>query len=401
MSLSQLPLSYCTNVHPAQTVAEVLTGLKTYTGPVARRLQRPLAAGLWLAHPVIRELLADSSQRAMLAATLADEGLVCYTLNAFPFGDFHSERVKDQVYLPDWSHPDRLRYTQGCAEVLSELLPADHEGSLSTVPLGFKGHSHTHHVQTVSFYDDCCSQLLQFTRFAARLYAETGKRIRLGLEPEPCCLLETSDETMQFFDRLWSLAEANDLLDEAQTTIGVCYDVCHQAVEFEAATHALESLRNFGIRVNKVHITHAVAAASPLQNPAVRAALEQLIEPRYLHQTFARQSHGAPVSVLDLSAELLETPPPAFAESDEWRVHFHVPIQLEQLGPLRTTHAELVEALTTIARWDYAPHLEVETYTWPVLPDGQRQPLVEGLTDELLAAYRLLDQIASQGERRS
>ena len=126
MSLSDLPLSYCTNVHPGRSVVEVEAGLDACTVEVHRALGRPLAAGLWLAAPVIEELRQDSDALQRFIEGIGERGLVCYTLNAFPYGDFHGERVKEQVYLPDWSAPARLQYTLACGDLLAALLP---EGS--------------------------------------------------------------------------------------------------------------------------------------------------------------------------------------------------------------------------------------------------------------------------------
>src|SRR5438034_9156561 len=156
MSLSPLPLSYCTNVHPGRSVAEVERGLDDYTVHVRERFGAPLAAGLWLARPVADELGSSRDLLRRFADGLRRRGLTCHTLNAFPYGDFHSERVKENVYLPDWSQPQRKAYTERCAALLAELLPEGvNEGSISTVPLGFKGFTHS-----PEFFDRCVAQLI-------------------------------------------------------------------------------------------------------------------------------------------------------------------------------------------------------------------------------------------------
>ena len=133
MTFSALPLSYCTNVHPGRTVDEVIDGISTYTAKVRQQLDAPMAAGLWLANSVTSQLQASEADLERLAQTLWQHDLYCYTLNAFPFGDFHSNRVKEQVYLPDWSTYDRIAYTRDCARILAQLLPEGAEGSISTV----------------------------------------------------------------------------------------------------------------------------------------------------------------------------------------------------------------------------------------------------------------------------
>jgi sugar phosphate isomerase/epimerase len=250
MSLSPLPLSYCTNVHPGRNLAEVLDGLKQYTVPVRQEFGHPLAAGLWLAAPVISELLSTAGRLPDFARTLASLGLPCYTLNAFPYGDFHSVRVKEKVYLPDWSQAERASYSLDCARVLSVLLPEGADGSISTVPLGFKQLSHPE-----DFFDQCIGRLLETATALDRLHSETGRLIRLAIEPEPLCLLETTPETLSFFERLFALAETRGLLEIARRHLGVCYDVCHQAVEFESIAQSIEAIDRAGIRFNKIHIT--------------------------------------------------------------------------------------------------------------------------------------------------
>lgn len=386
MTLSSLPLSYCTNVHPGQTVHEVLTGLAQFTLPIRAQFGEPLAAGLWLAKSVIDEL-ADDRERARFAEWLASQNLPVYTLNAFPYGNFHSDRVKEQVYLPDWTQPIRRQYTQDCAVVLAHLLPPEVDGSISTVPLGFKALA-----TPPDFIERCLDPLIDLSRFLADLRLHHGRTVRLAIEPEPMCVLETTPETVRFFDQLRDRARKRNSLAEVEEHLGVCYDVCHQAVEFEDVPASLRSFHAAGIRINKVHISCAIDAPRAGSDPAVRDALRRYIEPRYLHQTFARSATGT-VSYLDLDAALTDAPPPAFQSAEHWRVHFHVPVDAEHIGPLGTTRAELIAALQVLPELPYAPHLEVETYTWEVLPGGGRQELTTGFARELTATQRLLHQI--------
>lgn len=385
MTISSLPLSYCTNVHPGRSVAEVEDGLDRFTLPIKAGYGHDLAAGLWLAAPVIQELTASPDAVRRFGEGLARRGLTCYTLNAFPYGDFHSARVKENVYLPDWTQPNRLQYTVGCAQVLAALLPDGAEGSISTVPLGFKPFEHPS-----DFADRCADQLIELARQLHRLNVETGKVIRLAIEPEPFCVIETTDETLQFFSQLRERAADAGALDVVNSHLGVCYDVCHQAVEFEDVAASIRSLTAAQIRINKVHITCAIEIANPGTNAAARTALARYVEPRYLHQTFARTKSGTIVRQVDLDEPLASTPPADFRDAPMWRVHFHVPVDSEHLGPLGTTRGELKKALAVIPELDYAPHLEVETYTWEVLPGGGTPNIVEGFTRELLATRKLL-----------
>ncbi len=385
MSLSSLPLSYCTNVHPGRSLNEVCEGIHQFTAPTRREFGSPLAAGLWLAQPVIRELSEDPRRLDRLSGLLAKDDLVCYTLNAFPYGDFHSVRVKEQVYLPDWATPERLDYTTNCAHVLARLMPEGTEGSISTVPLGFKQLP-----REDDFLDRCLDNLLTLARLLDELHDETGRVVRLAIEPEPLSILETTGETLAFFSQLRERADTRGLQDAVRRHVGVCYDVCHQSVEFEDVADSIAQLQAADIRINKVHITCAIRLLDPGNNREGREALAQYVEPRYLHQTFARTQSGDIFAAIDLSEPLALTPPPDYANAVEWRVHYHVPVNAETLGPLGTTRDDLKQALAAVARLEYAPHLEVETYTWDVLPEGRRPSLVDGLTEELAATRALL-----------
>jgi sugar phosphate isomerase/epimerase len=389
MSISKLPLSYCTNVHPGRTVAEVETSLNDFAVPLRENLGAPLAAGLWLAQPVIRELLALKDGVKRLSDRLRQQGLTCHTLNAFPFGDFHSARVKENVYLPDWADAKRLQYTVDAANVLAALMPEGCEGSISTMPLGFKPFEHP-----AGFLERSGDQLIEAARQLDELHDETGKVIRLAIEPEPFCLLETTAEALAFFELLWQRATDAGVADAARRHLGLCYDVCHQSVEFEDVAASIGAIDDAGVRINKVHITCAIELADPANNVEGRMSLSRYVEPRYLHQTMARLPGGKVLREVDLNEKLALEPSKEFRNAECWRVHFHVPVNAEHLGPLQTTRPDLERALRTVASLSYAPHLEVETYTWEVLPDGGKTPLVEGLTRELTATRDLLDALA-------
>ncbi len=385
MSLSTLPLSYCTNVHPGRSVAEVEAGLDRYAVAVRDRLGRPLAAGLWFARPVVTELLATPDGVKRFADGVQRRGLTCYTLNAFPFGDFHSARVKENVYLPDWSTDERLLYTNQCAEVLAGLLTDGEDGSISTLPLGFKGFSHP-----PDFLDQSARQLARAAVALAQLRKRTGKHIRLAVEPEPLCVLETTAEAIDFFRRLAHHADRAGQGDAVRAHVGLCFDVCHQAVEFEDIELSIRELDEVEIRINKVHLSCAVELEKPATNAEGRAALRHYIEPRYLHQTTARDGFGVVIRETDLNEAFIANPSLDFANAHAWRVHFHVPVDAHRLGPLGTTRPALIQALTAVATLNYAPHLEVETYTWEVLPGAVEADLVEGLTRELNSAEKLI-----------
>jgi len=172
----------------------------------------------------------------------------------------------------------------------------------------------------------------------------------------------------------------------------VCYDVCHQAVEYEDAAASVAAISRAGVRINKVHVSCALQL-DRADNPAGRDALRRYVEPRYLHQTTARVSGGGVARFTDLSEAFIDDPPAEFRDAPSWRVHFHVPVDADRIGPLATTRPDLRAALAAVAKLDYAPHLEVETYTWEVMPGRQQVDLAEALAKELTAARAMIDAV--------
>ena len=384
MSLSELPLSYCTNVHPGRSVAEVEAGLDRYTLPIARAYARPLAAGLWLARPVVAELLESPGRVAQFTDALARRGLTCHTLNAFPYGDFHSTRVKENVYLPDWSQPERLDYTEQCASVLAAMLPAGVEGSISTLPLGFKEFHHP-----ADFRDTAAAQLVECARRLADLHARTGKLIRLAVEPEPFCVIETTDEAVDFFRNLWREGDRRARPKPSAPTSASASTYATRPSSSKTSPPRCEPCTRPACGSTRSTSVCALQLGDPANNAEGRAALRRYVEPRYLHQTMARTPDGRVARIVDLTDEAIAAASPDFLASPMWRVHFHVPVDAEKLGPLATTRPALKEALAAVAALDYAPHLEVETYTWEVLPGAGPADLVEGLARELVATSAL------------
>jgi hypothetical protein len=353
---SVLHLAYCSNVHPADDLDGVAGQLERYAAPVRERLDAPtLGVGLWLAAPA----LADPRAPERLAGRLRRLGLEVVTLNGFPYTAFHAPVVKRAVYKPDWTDAARREYTLGLAGLLARLLPADvGEGSISTLPLGWRaGWDDGAQAAAVAALGDVAAGL-------ERLYAETGKRIRLALEPEPGCAVETVAQACAVLAGL------------APEWIGVCLDACHLAVQFESAGDAAAQLRSAGVPVVKAQLSSALRVF-----PEERGLLAGYDEPRFLHQV--RERVNGHVEGVD---DLPETG--ALPGDGEWRVHFHVPVH----DPVRGTQPELLDVLQVLAGGP-APlthHLEVETYTWSVMAgeDG----LVDGLARELAwARDRLVD----------
>jgi len=365
-------LTYCTNIHAGETLEEVMASLARHL-PAVKALvagAQPFGVGLRLGYAAANSL-RDAAAMARLKRFLAEGGYYVFTLNGFPYGAFHGRAVKEDAYKPDWSDPARLAYTDLLADILGELLPAGQDGSVSTVPCTFKPWAEGR-LAAIS------EHLIRHVSHLVGITARTGQTISLALEPEPCCYLETIEETTAFFkERLFSrdgvgrLAALTGLptaLAEAamRRHIGVCYDVCHAAVEFEDPLASIARLRAAGILIGKLQLSSALKVAK-LDAESARH-LAAFAEPVYLHQAVQR-SNGSLVRFVDLPQALAAGGAVAGAEL---RVHFHVPLFLEQMEHFGTTQAFLAEILALHRAAPISRHLEVETYTWDVLPPSYR-----------------------------
>jgi len=381
-------LSYCTNIHPGESWNEISANLAHYLPRVKRRVcpDAPFGVGLRLSAAAARALSA-SDTLAQFAGFLRANDLYVFTINGFPYGPFHGTPVKEKVYLPDWGDEARLEYTNQLADLLAAL-PSDSEvGSISTVPGAFKRNA-----VTPDAVAQIADRLIRHVAHLVKVERDTGRRIVLALEPEPCCLLETVDETVAFFGghlysrhaatRLASLAGlgVNDAEQALRRHLGVCLDVCHAAVEFEDPANCFGALAGAGIPIAKMQVTAGLRI--PRVTADAIAALQRLAEPVYLHQVVERGS-GALRRYVDIDAACASE---TWRSGDcEWRVHFHVPVFLEQLEDSSSTQPFVREMLALHRQQSRTPHLEVETYTWSVLPARAREvPIEEAIARELL-----------------
>ncbi|WP_110655459.1 metabolite traffic protein EboE [Salinicola halimionae] len=370
-------LTYCLNIHPTQTWEAVRDAL---LGPVKRvreavSPEATFGVGLRLSAQALEELRAPDA-RAELKDILARENYRVVTMNGFPFGPFHGIPVKQNVYQPDWKQRARLDYTCWLADLMSELGAAGDTLSLSTVPGTFKPLAEGAQSQMAD-------NLLKAAAHCVELARQTQVTIAIALEPEPHCFLETIAETVAFFrDWLYSDAAAARLselsglsLDEAKQALprhlGVCYDVCHAAVEFEDPATSIEALRTAGIPIHKLQLSAALRI--PQFDAAKREALVPFCERTYLHQVVVATDHGL-VRYADLPEALADD---ARTDGEEWRIHYHVPIFVETIPPFETTQSFLADILALHRQQPISQHLEVETYTWQVLPENLRTESVE------------------------
>jgi len=364
------PVTYCTNIHPGESWADTLRSLETHTLAVKTAVcpNSPFPVGLRVSGQASREI--DSREADRFKAWLDNNGLFVTTLNGFPYGTFHGSPVKAQVYQPDWRSPVRLEYTLRLAELLSLWLPEGLSGSISTVPVGFKagfdptqtGLARQNLVLALQGLDD--------------LAEHTGKRIRLSLEPEPGCLLETTRELVDFFDSL-------NVPDSLRGHLGICYDCCHQALQFEDPGHSLKLLEDNSISIGHVQVSSALHLPCP-----DLSCLSRFDEPVYLHQCVGQRKDARLERFDDLGQALTATIGMGGCASDAhqeemdcWRVHFHLPVFLAELPECLTTQEFLKQFLPMLP--EDLP-LEVETYTFSILPrELQTATVVESIVREI------------------
>ena len=377
-------IAYCANVHPGITAAAIEDHLKDITCAVKHMGQQPsMAAGLWINENALLEYKNETNKNRLIE-TLKELNLKAITFNGFPQGNFHQKIVKTEVYTPTWAEDSRLNYTKALASLLSECLPDDVDtGSISTLPLAYRNN------WSGEAHQQACQQLMAFAAHAEIIHKNTGKQIRLCLEMEPGCVLEKTDQAIRFFteDLKHYAARYGFPQSLVDNYLGLCYDVCHQAVMRETVRDSLNAIRQANIIIGKIQISSALCA-SFTEPDEYRKHLSSFAEAKYMHQCTAQNSE---THYSDDLVDALQKK--AFLEANNWRIHYHLPIQSDRIiignqlvNGLSTTQHHILEVLDALADFDYSPHLEIETYTWQVLPETLRpkntQDLIQGLHNE-------------------
>jgi hypothetical protein len=366
-------LAYSTLVHPGDTWEEMRASLETYAPAVKKQVapDDPYGVSLRISGASAATLAADPAERTRLRIWLAQHDMYVFTVNAFPHGPFKGRTVMEDVYEPDWSTEERVAYTNQVADILAEITPAEVSPSIQTAPLAFRANVHSDEAVAV-----ITRNVLRTVAHLIELERRTGRRVKLALEPEPFCLLETTGETLDYFRRwVWSaggirtLSElsglpASEAAGLVRRHLGVVFDIGHQSVEFEDIGASLRALRDAGVPIFKLQ------AAAALRVPEVTeqsvAALGAFTDTIYLSQT-TEERDGRLTKMLNLSDSIdawREDP----SGAREWRTHFHVPIFLDDLGEFGTTRSGIEDALALHTEMPLSDHLEIETYTWDVLP---------------------------------
>jgi sugar phosphate isomerase/epimerase len=389
-------LSYCTNIHPGSDWAETFFHLQNYLPKIKARLSpdTPFGVGLRLSDMASREL--DENKLRDFKEWLQSEGLYVFTMNGFPYGNFHGEKVKEKVHHPDWTTKERLIYTKRLAEQIAQLIPEGQEGGISTSPIGYRhmypGEEHQEALETGSV------QLAELAVFLDQLEKETGKLIHIDIEPEPDGLLENSEEFLMFYRNILipaAIKAFGATLDipsdkaEAQLKryITLCYDVCHFSLAYEEPEDVFLKMEKEGIRIGKIQISAALKARSTgKDDEPIWKALSSFDEPVYLHQV-TQATDDEVITYSDLP-ELLEKRP----QFTELRAHFHVPIFLDTFGVLQSTQEDITQVLHYLKHTPVSAHLEVETYTWEVLPVDLKEPMADSISRELEWVLKKLDE---------
>ncbi len=382
-------LAYCTNIHPAESWLETLRALDTHVMAVRDRLlqsgdqpaDKPYPIGLRLSAVAARELLTGDNL-AYFKDWLAEKNSYVFTINGFPYGSFHGTRVKEKVFQPDWTTPERLEYTKQLFQILAEIAPKSSGGSVSTLPGSHKTFQADEkpileNLSNLAFFIDDLSQKHQID-------------LHLGLEPEPLGHFENTAETLAFFDRLHSHAKSPAILEKR---IGLNFDSCHFAVEFDKATPSLDHISAAGIRLSKIHLSNALSLDP--RDPAAIEAIRSFDEPTYFHQVIARRPDSSLRRFADLPPflEALDYGEISASDFNEARVHFHIPLDAAPAPPLKSTGFHVRETLEWCKKHpNTCHHFEIETYTWGVLPENLQRPVEQQIASE----YRwVLDQLKS------
>lgn len=349
-------LTYCLNVHRGEGWADCLAAIREYALKVRDRVGQggPFGLGLRLGDLAAKEL-AQPGARREFKEFLRRENLYVFTVNAFPFGQFHRTAVKENVYSPDWRTPERREYTDRVADILADLLDEGVDGSISTVPCSYKAWIKTQ-ADVVRMGETIAAALAHL----AEIHERTGKRIVLAMEPEPDCFLETTDEAIEFIKEMMPAHASGDLLKY----LGVCFDTSHQAVEFEDLAGSLGRLIEARVPVGKIHLSSALQVRPTAKN---LERLEAFCDGVYLHQVKAMVA-GQVVSYADLPAAMEAAR--GGAEMEEMRVHFHVPLYFQSHAGLHSTSGQLTGRFAERVRAGASSHLEIETYTFDVLPEA-------------------------------
>ena len=387
----RLELTYCTNIHAADGWPAVLANLKRFAPALKRQLSPsgPFGLGLRLSARDARELLTGGSLECVSRMAGRRRPLRCphqrLPLRTVPrnAGEGGGLRARLARIPRAWTTRCDL------VRILQRLLPPGTDGGVSTAPLTYKDwmrHAGAGALDTMT---------RNVARVAAALVEARqnhGVEIHLDIEPEPDCLLETSGETIDFFEQHLLPLGGRMLQDSLGLTadgaraaltehVQVCFDCCHFAVEFEDPDEALDRLHRAGLRIGRVQLSSALDVPLPPTGEATARIAERLrpfADTTYLHQVIER--HGTELRHLpDLPDALAGA---RDAAGNDWRIHFHVPLFTADYDGLGSTQDYVGRVIDRAVQTPFTRHLEIETYTWDVLPGALKMDLAESIQRE-------------------
>lgn len=384
-------LTYCTNIHPGESWEEHFKQLKEHL-PTIHKLVAPeeqFGVGLRLS-ALAGEELSKPERLEEFKDFLTESRQYVFTMNGFPYGQFHQTRVKDNVHQPDWQTTQRVAYTKNLFGILAQLVPEGLDGGISTSPLSYKPWFSSADKRNAALKASVAN-LIDVVVYLHRIKEEKGIFLHLDIEPEPDGILENSAEVIAFYKE-WLLQRGIPLaakalkIDTAQAEeairahIQVCYDVCHFALVYEEPASVFHNFRKEGIGIGKIQLSAALRTEVGIGNNCGIAELKQFEEDTYLHQVIARDESGTIKSYTDLPRAFKECPE---SFEGEWRIHFHVPLFIEQYGHLSSTQQAVIKTLEVVREEKMKVHLEAETYTWDVLPDALKVNVDASIAREL------------------
>lgn len=388
-------LTYCTNIHPGESWADHFAQLQHHIPLIKQKLSpgKPLGIGLRLSNIASLELRKEEALTSF-KAWLKEQDCYVFTMNGFPYGGFHRTRVKDDVHTPDWTTGERVQYTIRLAQILAALLPDGMEGGISTSPLSYK-HWHNSSKETLdAATEKGTMHVLHVAEQLIQIKSTTGKSIHLDIEPEPDGILENSKTFFDWYEQ-WLMplgvtyisekfsCSDSEAQEHLKNHVQLCYDVCHFAIGYEEPSYVIGEVAKRGIKIGKIQISAALKSLLPAaaeDRKAIAAAFQQYNEPTYLHQVIARNTNGSLKEYRDLPEALEEINDLGV---EEWRAHFHVPLFADDYGVLQSTQKDIEKVMAIQKEGTFSNHMEIETYTWEVLPAHLKLPMTESIIREL------------------
>ncbi len=389
----QSHLSYCTNIHEGETWEATFKNLKQYTLDVKCNMSpnKLFGIGLRLSQKSAKTLL-EADNLSKFKIWLDNNNMYVFTINGFPFGDFHNTIIKDKVHVPDWTTSERLEYTKDLMHILAHLLPEGMDGGVSTSPLSYK-YWFENDSDKIKVKEKASNALIDIVLQLVDIKNSKGKLLHLDLEPEPDGFLENTKEVLEFYNTfLFSSGTKrvqNELkcsYDEAkvhiQDHIQICYDVCHFALAYERPKFVINALQKAGIKIGKIQISAALKCKKSIKTTIKeqQECLKQFDESTYLHQSVVKLNDDKLVHFSDLAEGITLMDHPNF---EEIRTHFHVPVFISEFQVLESTQNEIEDALTLWKTSKFTNHLEVETYTWGILPEHLQTDITSSIVREL------------------